>query len=98
MPEEALVYQRRIVVASSVGLHARPAGLVAQAAAAQPAKVRIAKVSGGAAGDPVDAGSVLSLMTLGAAHGDEVELSADGDQARESVDVLVELIAKDLDA
>ncbi|WP_103339174.1 HPr family phosphocarrier protein [Amycolatopsis sp. CA-126428] len=92
------MYQRRTLVASSVGLHARPAGLVARMAAGQSAKVTIAKVSAGVAGDPVDAASVLGLMTLGAGHGDEVELTADGDSARESVDALAELIAQDLDA
>ena len=92
------MYQRRTLVASSVGLHARPAGLVAKSAAGQPAKVKIAKVSDGVPGDPVDAASVLGLMTLGAGFGDEVELSAEGDQARTSVDALAELIARDLDA
>ncbi|MEV4053164.1 HPr family phosphocarrier protein [Amycolatopsis sp. NPDC049688] len=92
------MYQRRTLVASSVGLHARPAGLVAKTAAGQPAKVKIAKITGGVPGDPVDAASVLGLMTLGAAHGDEVELTAEGDHARASVDALAELIARDLDA
>ncbi|WP_410616483.1 HPr family phosphocarrier protein [Amycolatopsis sp. lyj-109] len=92
------MYQRRTLVASSVGLHARPAGLVAKSAAGQPAKVQIAKVSDGVAGDPVDAASVLGLMTLGAGFGDEVELTAEGDQAQTSVDALAELIAQDLDA
>lgn len=92
------MYQRRTLVAASVGLHARPAGLLAQVAAKSPARVRIAKVVDGTAADPVDAASVLSLMTLGAGHGDEVELSADGDHAREAVDALVTLLEKDLDA
>ncbi len=92
------MYQRRTLVAASVGLHARPAGLLAKAAAQSPARVRIAKVVDGAAADPVDAASVLSLMALAAGHGDEVELSADGDQAREAVDALVALLEQDLDA
>lgn len=92
------MYQRRTLVASSVGLHARPAGLVAKTAAGQPAKVKIAKITAGVAGDPVDAASVLGLMTLGAAFGDEVELTAEGDDAQTSVDALAELIAQDLDA
>ena len=92
------MYQRRTLVASTVGLHARPAGLVARAAAGQSAKVKISKITGGVAGDPVDAASVLGLMTLGAGHGDEVELTAEGDAAQESVDTLAELIAQDLDA
>ncbi|GAB3144708.1 HPr family phosphocarrier protein [Amycolatopsis stemonae] len=92
------MYHRRTLVASTVGLHARPAGLVAKTAAGQPAKVKIAKITGGVPGDPVDAASVLGLMTLGAAFGDEVELTADGEHAQASVDALAELIARDLDA
>ncbi|QUQ64425.1 HPr family phosphocarrier protein [Kutzneria sp. CA-103260] len=90
------MYRRRTAVAASIGLHARPAGLLAQAAAKSLARVRIAKVVDGAAGEPVDAASVLSLMTLAAGHGDEVELSADGDHAREAVDALVALLEQDL--
>ncbi|MGW4525335.1 HPr family phosphocarrier protein [Amycolatopsis sp. NPDC004378] len=92
------MYHRRTLVASAVGLHARPAGLVAKTAAGQQAKVKIAKITGGVPGDPVDAASVLGLMTLGAAFGDEVELTADGEHAQASVDALAELIARDLDA
>ncbi|MEV0679545.1 HPr family phosphocarrier protein [Actinosynnema sp. NPDC050436] len=65
--------ERRVTVASKVGLHARPAALLAKAAAGQPVKVTIRKADG----DPVEAGSVLGLMTLGAMHGDEVVLAAE---------------------
>ncbi|GDY33286.1 HPr family phosphocarrier protein [Gandjariella thermophila] len=92
------MYRRRVVVASTVGLHARPAGLIAKAAAEQPATVRIARVVDGRAGDEVDASSVLGLMTLGARHGDEVELSAAGAGAEPSVDALAVLVGTDLDA
>ncbi|AXB41895.1 HPr family phosphocarrier protein [Amycolatopsis albispora] len=86
--------ERRVKVASKVGLHARPAALVAKAAAAQPVTVSIAK-DGGA---PVAAGSVLSLMTLGAAHGDEVVITAEGDGAEAAIEAVAELIESDLDA
>jgi phosphocarrier protein HPr len=86
--------ERRVTVASKVGLHARPAALVAKAAAAQPAAVSIAKNGG----SPVPAGSVLNLMALGAAHGDEVLISAEGEGAQAAVDAVAELIASDLDA
>jgi phosphocarrier protein len=92
------MYRRRTAVAARIGLHARPAGLLAQEAAKSPARVRIAKVVDGAVGEPVDAASVLSLMTLAAGHGDEVELSADGDHARDAVDALVALLEQDLDS
>ncbi|CAM01581.1 phosphocarrier protein [Saccharopolyspora erythraea NRRL 2338] len=89
--------QRRVTIASAVGLHARPASLLSQAAGAQPVAVRIAKVTDGVAGEPVDAASVLGLMTLNAQHGDEVELSAQGDTAESVLDELVSMLSRDLD-
>ena len=85
--------ERRVTVASKVGLHARPAALLAKAAADQPVTVTIAKDGG----EAVDAASVLGLMTLGAMHGDEVVLSAEGDGADSALDAIAELIATDHD-
>ncbi|WP_439664683.1 HPr family phosphocarrier protein [Lentzea sp. HUAS TT2] len=85
--------ERRVTVASKVGLHARPAALLAKAAADQPVTVTISKDGG----EAVEAASVLGLMTLGAMHGDEVVLSADGDGADAALDAIAELIATDHD-
>ncbi|MER7082105.1 phosphocarrier protein [Saccharopolyspora antimicrobica] len=86
--------QRRVRIAASVGLHARPAALLAQAAAAQAQPVTVAKVVDGEAGAPVDAASVLGLMSLGARHGEEVELSGPDEAA---LDELAALLEQDLD-
>ncbi|WP_326833898.1 HPr family phosphocarrier protein [Amycolatopsis rhabdoformis] len=86
--------EKRVTVASKVGLHARPAALVAKAAAAQPVAVSIAK----AGGDPVAAGSVLNLMTLAAGYGDEVVISAEGEGADAAIEAVAELVTTDLDA
>jgi phosphocarrier protein HPr len=88
------MFERRAVIASAVGLHARPAALFTQAAAKAPVPVTIAKVGG----EPVDAKSILFVLTLGAAHGDEVILRADGEGAQETLDALVALLEQDLDA
>ena len=85
--------ERRVKVGSKVGLHARPAALVAKAAAASPVPITIRKNDG----KPVAASSVLNLMTLGAMHGDEVVLAAEGDGADAALDALAELVVKDLD-
>jgi phosphocarrier protein len=85
--------QRRVVVASQVGLHARPAALLAKAAAEQPVTVTIRKGDG----EPVEAASVLGLMTLGAMHGDEVVLSAEGSDADAALDAVAAVITTDLD-
>ncbi len=85
--------ERTVVVAITEGLHARPAALFAQKAGAQPVPVKIAK----AGGDPVDAASILGLMTLGASATVTVTLTAEGERADEVLDSLAELLATDLD-
>lgn len=82
-----------VVVGSAVGLHARPATIIAEAAADLDADVTIALEDGD--DEPVDAGSALMIMTLGAENGDTVIVESD-DQA--AVDAIAALIAQDLDA
>ncbi|MEU1625557.1 HPr family phosphocarrier protein [Streptomyces sp. NPDC020096] len=85
--------QRTVVIGSRSGLHARPASLFAQAAARQPVKVTIAR-DGRA---PVDARSLLSVLALGAQHGEPVVLAAEGDGAEAAIEELAALVARDLD-
>ena len=87
--------ERRVVIGSKVGLHARPAAMFVQAAAKQPMKVTIAKAAGG---DPVDARSILSVLALDARGGDEVVLAAEGDGAEQALDELAALVTRDLDS
>lgn len=86
--------ERTVKIASASGLHARPAAIFSKAAGEQPAQVTIEK----SGGNPVQASSILMLMTLGAGHGDEVTLRAEGEGAEESVNALADLLEKDLDA
>ena len=86
--------QRTVTIASSVGLHARPAALFVQAATATGLPVQINKVGD----EPVDARSILGVMALGAKFGEEVVLTADGEGADAALDGLVELLSRDLDA
>lgn len=83
--------QRTVAVASAQGLHARPATLFTQAVAAAGVPVTIAKEGG----TPVDAASMLLVMTLAARQGDEVTITADDDAV---LDDLAALLATDLDA
>ncbi|MCH8612630.1 HPr family phosphocarrier protein [Arsenicicoccus dermatophilus] len=85
---------KNVTIASSVGLHARPASMFVQAATATGLPVTIAKEGG----DPVDARSILAVMALGAKHGDVVTLSAEGEGAESKLDELVALLSRDLDA
>jgi phosphocarrier protein HPr len=85
--------ERRVTVAASVGLHARPAAVFVRAAAAAGVPLTIAKDGA----TPVDARSLLAVMSLDVRHGDEVVL-AGGDDAAAALDELAALLASDLDA
>ncbi|GAB2596853.1 dihydroxyacetone kinase phosphoryl donor subunit DhaM [Pseudactinotalea suaedae] len=84
-PAGAGARSRTLVLANSLGLHARPAAVVARKASEFDADVTI---------NGVDAASVLALMALGLVGGAEVELSASGPQA----DAALEAIAADIEA
>ena len=85
--------ERTVTVASSVGLHARPASLFAQAAAKTSVDVTLTS----AAGKSVKAASILGVLSLGIGHAEEVTLSAEGDGADAALDTLAELLNTDLD-
>ncbi len=85
---------RTVTIASSVGLHARPAALFVEQASESGLDVEIGRPGE----DLVDATSILGVMALGAKHGEEVILSAEGDGADAVLDGLVELLSRDLDA
>jgi phosphocarrier protein HPr len=85
--------ERTVVVASSHGLHARPAALFTQAAAKSGVAVKLTK------GDrTVDASSILGVISLGIDHGDEVVLAAEGEGADEALDALESMLLEDHDA
>lgn len=86
--------QRTVVIASRVGLHARPASIFTQAVAASGVDVTIAKPGE----EPVDASSILMVMAQGIGNGEEVVLEADGPDADRVLDELVTLLETDLDA
>ena len=89
--------ERTATIASSVGLHARPAAIFAEAAGELDFEVTIA-MEGEPADEAMDAASILTLMSLGAAHGDRVVLRAEGAGADEALDRLVLILETDHDA
>jgi phosphocarrier protein len=86
--------ERQATIASASGLHARPAKIFVQAVQEKKIPITIA-VEGG---PDLNAGSILSLMGLGASNGTVVTLKSDGDGADQALDELVQLLETDLDA
>ncbi len=85
---------REVVVGSRIGLHGRPAKIVVQTAMAQKVTVRMSVPDK----PPVDARSILAVLSLGAHGGDTVTIEADGDGADAALDAMAAVLAKDLDA
>lgn len=99
MPEKsaprgsAAMPEKTVTIASRSGLHARPAKLFVQTAAQQGVAVRVR------VGDrpSVPATSMLGVLALGAGHGTEVTLQAEGEGAEEALETLARLLSRDLD-
>lgn len=85
--------ERTVKVASSVGLHARPASLFSQAAAATGVPVTLTSASG----KSVNAASILGVLSLGIGSGEEVTLASDAEGADAALQTLVDLLSRDLD-
>lgn len=84
------MFSRTVKVASSVGLHARPAAIVAEAASDFDDDITLE-----AKGSTADAASLIEIMSLGAMCGDDVVVSSEDENA---VNTIADLIEKNLDA
>jgi phosphotransferase system HPr (HPr) family protein len=82
------VTRREVLVRNDLGLHLRSAGMFVRAAARFQSQIRVSTPSV----PPVDGKSILGLVTLGAALGTTLCISADGPDEDEAVRVLAELV------
>lgn len=80
-----------VTVGSAIGLHARPAAIIAEAVVSAGVPVTLSMDGG----EPVDAGSALMIMTLGAGKGAQVTVTSDDAKALATV---ADLVTADLDA
>ncbi len=83
---------RTMIVASENGLHARPAGKVAQEAQAFEADIQLVLED-----QEADAKSILDILTLAAGPGNVLEVRASGADAEAALDRLEELFANRLE-
>lgn len=84
-----MVSQTTVVVNPS-GIHARPASIFVKKAGEFTSKITVRNVTKDS--DPKDAKSILTMMALGMAKGNEIEISAEGDDEAAAVAALVELV------
>lgn len=85
---------RTVKIASTVGLHARPANLFVKEVSTHGIPVLIGRPGG----KPVNAASMLGIMSLGLKCGEEAELSSTAEGADEVLDALVSFLEIDHDS
>jgi phosphocarrier protein len=78
---------RTVPITNKRGLHARASAKFVTLAASQPAAVEAEKPGSRGGGT-----SLMGLMMLGAAKGDSIVISAQGDGAEQAVAALAELV------
>ena len=81
-----------IVVNHSVGLHARPAAEFVKTASLFPCDIQVCNLT--TKGDPVNAKSILSVLTLGVNQGHSIRVDAQGEEAEQALTSIQELVAK----
>ena len=86
-PENAVLVRRSVRIVNPRGLHARPCHALVSAALEFESTLRVS-----CDGKQADGKSILSLMTLSAPVGSELELVAEGDDAQALVERLAGLV------
>jgi phosphocarrier protein len=87
--EEDPLAERRVTVKAAVGLHARPAAVFVKAVNELKTPVTLRKPEG----NPVNAGSILAVLTLNVQANDDVILESENEAA---LDKLVDVIENGL--
>lgn len=84
--------EKKFKIKNKLGLHARPAALLAQTVAKFQSKVAIIKN-----GQEVDGDSILGIMMLAAEFGSEITVIVNGKDEKEAIKKIEELFAKKFD-
>lgn len=74
------------IVRNPSGFHARPAAMFVQAAAKFASRITLENLERGSA--PIDAKSILMVLTSGAAKGHRIRVTADGPDENEAIATL----------
>ncbi|MAT72983.1 MAG: hypothetical protein CMJ58_26165 [Planctomycetaceae bacterium] len=86
------VVERTVKVTGEHGLHLRPAEVFSRLAMSFESEIQVVYES-----VCVDAKSILNMLTLGAAPGAEIRLTARGADAEDAINALAQLIENDFE-
>jgi phosphocarrier protein len=80
--------ERSVKVQNRAGIHARPAALLVQTTKDFKSNIYIEKER---EDEKINAKSIMGIITLGAAYGTELKISAEGEDEQAAVDAVVRL-------
>src|SRR5439155_10851002 len=83
--------EKTLTIGNKLGLHARAAAKLVQAAVKFKSEVKIARIDSGQATE-VNAKSIMGVLMLAAAKGTTVRIAAEGEDAEQAVGALTQLI------
>lgn len=81
------MYKKDVTLKNETGLHARPASLFVKEASKYTSEVKVIKE-----GREYNAKSIMGILSMGAAKGDNITIAAEGEDAKEAIDSLVDLV------
>lgn len=84
--------EKVVTVSNPMGIHMRPADLLSRAAGRFQCQVLIEKD-----GHAIDGKSIMSILTLGARRGTQLNLRISGSDAQQAMDALCELFEQGFD-
>ena len=84
--------EQQVTVLNAYGIHARPAAMFVKVAGRYTSDIKVERD-----GMQVSGKSIMGLLTLGSEQGTELVLLADGEDAAEAIEALVDLFTRKFD-
>lgn len=84
--------EKEVTVINALGLHARPAAMIAKCASGFNSEIIMNK-----SGEIANCKSILGIMTLSAAKGTVLVINAEGDDAAQAIDAISTLFESKFD-
>lgn len=84
--------EKTVTLTNPKGIHARPSAMILNTAQNYRASIQLIKD-----GDVADAGDIMSIIALGAMHGDKLTIKADGPDEDAAMEHILEIFARKFD-
>jgi phosphocarrier protein HPr len=84
--------EKTITLTNPKGIHARPSAMILQTAKNYDSDIHLIKD-----GEIASAGDIMSIIALGAMHGDRITITCEGQDEEEAMEHMLEIFARRFD-